>query len=48
MELIPLILSIPILITHLFIWIFDKLKINSLKRLFKSIGEKIVYIAFKK
>ena len=48
MELRPLLLSIPILITYLFIWIFDNLKINSLKRIFKSIGKKLTYIAFKK
>ena len=48
MELKYLLMSIPILIVYLFKWIFDKLKINSLKRLFESIGEKLVYIVFKK
>ena len=48
MGLRQFLLSTPILIAYLLVAIFNKLKIDSLKRLFKSIGEKLTYMAFKK
>ena len=47
MKLRPLLLAIPILISYLFVAIFNYLKVNSLRKLFKSIGNKLTNIAFK-